>query len=484
MKAPVIITAVLAALSGGVAGFFVGKENNETITGGTTTVLIEPAAGADLLSGKKDAAKKDGAATDTAAINAAMARSDIAKRILAGEKLTMKEIFAEPGQMARLEALLLFARSLSAEGLESALKEAREMPRGMDSMMAMQLLMSQYGEVDPKAAIEYASGLGGMGRGFGTASILSTWASSDPVAAGKYLSDNIDTLGSNEWMNGRMASSVASEWAKQNPAAALAWAKGLPDAMRGDAMEQALTEMTSQNPQSAIDYVLAMEAGDDRTRMIDEVASQYGRMDPAKALDWAQSLSGEDKTVARREVLESWARSSPSEAAAYVDSMDAETRTANIRSVSESWSWNDPGAAAAWVNTQPQSETKTEATREIIGNWMRTDSVAASEWVSALPAGQTRDSGIVAMVSSREMRAEPDARAMWAGEISDPDTRAKQVTETAPAWLATDYDAASTWINSVAIPQESKAALLSLTPEQLKSATGGGGGRDGGRRPF
>jgi hypothetical protein len=474
MKAPVIITAVLAAGIGAVAGYFVGNNNESQVSGDTKTVLIESGADDSLANKKKDAKNKEIADT-AASLNFKLAQSDLAKRILAGEKLTIGEIFKEPGQMARLEALLLYARGLDSAGLEEALKEARAMPRGMDSMMAMQLFMSRYGEVDPKAAIDYANGLGGMGRGFGTSSILSTWAATDPVAAGKYLADNIDELGStNGWMNGRMAGSVASEWAKQDPKAALEWAQKLPDEMRRDAMQQVLTEMASSDPTSAIDYVMKMEAGEERTKMLDEVASQYGRQDPKEALTWAASLKGEEQQLAQRKVLESWSRSSPTEAAAHVDAMDADARAANVRTVADSWSWTDAAAAGNWVISQPPGAETNDATRKVVENWMRADSVKASSWVSELPKGDTRDSGIVAMVSSREMRAEPDARAMWAGEISNADTRVEQVKSAAPAWLATDYDAASEWVNSVNIPQEQKIELLNMTPEQLKAASGGG----------
>ncbi len=483
MKTPVTAAIVLATLGGGVAGFFVGKSGSQAGKEDTRYLVTDGTSG-DLGEANREKRKKEGDADAASPDGVATGLSKLAQRIAAGEQFTLKDIFNEPGQMARIEALLMYSKSLSGEGVEEALAEMRQMPRSMDAMIAMQVLMGRYAELDPQKALEYASTLGGMGRGFGTGSILRTWAASDPVAASKYFADNLDADG-NDWMQARNASSIASEWARQDATAALEWAQTLPENVRDEAMERAIVEMTAQDPEAAAAYALALDEGEAREGAISEIAEQWGRMDPVKALDWATGLSGEERVRAMQEVLDSWAGSSPTDAARYVDSLgDPEEKSKMLEDVADAWSRNgDPSAAIEWLNKQPESDGREDATREVVENWMRSDSVAASEYVGSMEAGSAKDQSINAMIRSRAMQSEPDAQTMWAAQISDAQQRSETVTRVAPRWLAEDRDAATEYILSVDIPAEQKTTLVSMTDEQLQQQAaqnrGGGFRRDG-----
>ena len=482
MKASLILALLLATVGGGVAGFFVARSSNAAAKDDGTTTLVSDDDDSRIAS-RAGTSKPNSPDGQSVAASAFSAEGDeLLSRIQNGEAVSIKEIMKLPGQTARIEALLALAKTLDADGVEATLNEARQMERGMDQMISLNLLLSRYGEMDPQKALAFVGEVGGMMRGFGSGSILRSWAATDPQAASKYFSEQLDADGGEgDWMAQRSAASIAGEWAKQDPSAALEWAQTLPEGVRNESVEQVLSAMTASDPIAATEFVMGLDAGDERTRYVRDIAEQWGRMDAQDALDWANTLSGEERTEAVGEVVESWARNSPAEAAAYVDQVAADERAGLLRDVADAWSWTDASAAAEWVAGQPESEGRASAVGELVQNWMRQDAIAASTWLGQMSAGDSRDAGIVSLVSSREMRSDPDSATHWAAEITNAETRTQQVTQQATRWLREDRAAATEWIVSADLPQEQQDSLLSLTDEQLQSSGRGGDFRF---RPF
>jgi hypothetical protein len=382
----------------------------------------------------------------------------------------LKEILNAPGQMERMDALLSLVKGLDAKGVETALAEVRGMGRGMDQFMSTNLLMARYAEIDPEKALKFASEASGFERMMGTTSILRTWAAKDPSAAGEYLVSTVLDSGVDDWQMRRSAASVASEWVRQDPDAALKWAKGLPDEVRGDALNNVIQHYTSENPLKAAEIAMGLE-GESQERALRSIADQWSRTHPEAALTWAAGLEGDTQIEAMEEALENWAGQDPDAAVAYVGTLSGESQERFFPEVAERWARRDADSAqeaAEWVSDFPESEGKERATGEVVEAWMRSDPKAASTWLGEQPAGGAKDRGIVSLLNDRQLREDPATAVVWAEQISDEGSRGEQLQRSARRWLSSDRGAAVEYIeSSQSLNAEQKSELINLTPEQL-----------------
>ncbi len=383
----------------------------------------------------------------------------------------LKEILNAPGQMERMEALLRLVKGLDAKGVEIALAEVRGMGRGMDQFMSTNLLMARYAEIDPEKALKFASEASGFERMMGTTSILRTWAAKDPKAAGEYLVSTVLDSGVDDWQMRRSAASVASEWVRQDPDAALKWAKGLPEEVRGDALNNVIQHFTAENPLKAAEIAMGLE-GESQQRALRSIADQWSRTHPEAALEWASGLEGEARTEAMEETLENWAGSDPDAAISYLEKItDAGEKDRFVPDVAERWARRDAAsaqAAAEWLSGQADGAGKDRATGSVVEAWMRSDPTAASTWLGEQPAGSAKDQGIVALLNDRQLREDPGTAVVWADSISDADQRSEQVQRSTRRWLSSDRDSAVEYIeSSQSLNAEQKSELINLTPEQL-----------------
>ena len=293
MKGSAPIAIVIALLVGLGGGYLIGRggssKNSETGSGAGSGIkpggVSGLGAGGGAVSGEEGS--KDGGDGGPGAPNATvgdlMARAT--KLLEAGDvEAALDEILGAPGQMERMDALLRFVRLLDGDGVQAALTRVRAMPRNMDMFMTANLLLSHYGDINPTGALEYLSGRSGMERGMGTASILRSWASKDPAAAADYFASNVLEAGGEQWQIDRTASSLASEWARQDSQAALAWAKDLPEPVREEALESILEQIATEDPGRAVDVAMALPE-ESRGEALQSVAEQCTARDRTGRID-------------------------------------------------------------------------------------------------------------------------------------------------------------------------------------------------------
>ena len=491
MKNASLITTIIALLVGAAGGYFIGNKGSQNDVSGNEIKNENVISGTGPGSSYKpsgSSSSKDNSSTDSSVVSVDGNLAAEARRLFDSGDVSgaLQKILNAPGQMGRMEALLGFVKTLDAEGVEAALPFVRGMGRGGDQFMSMGLLMGRYAEIDPERALTYVGKQGGMERGFGTSSILRTWAASDPRAAADYLTNNLLGSGGDDWMLRRTAGSLASEWAKQDSDAALAWATGLPDEVKGDAMNNIVEQLTSQDPLEAAKVAMGFE-GEQRERSMRTIADQWSRNEPEDAVKWAESLTIEGKTEAIEEAVENWVRKDTDAAVAYMDNMDQGERDDIMKEVVEQWGRKgaeSQPAAADWVAAQPEGKGKVDATGEIVGQWMRSDAEAASTWLGELPEGDAKDRGITALLRDRSVREDPELAVAWADSIDNQEMRSEQVERSARSWLASDRAAALEYLEqSNSLSAEQKTELINLSPEELNRGRDREGWRGRGR-PF
>ncbi|MBP7951457.1 MAG: hypothetical protein KA004_17575 [Verrucomicrobiales bacterium] len=450
MKPSVIIIAAGAAALGAVGGYLGGKS---TATQQVNSLEVALAAAKEGGAEKKTAAKLSAESGDSGVVMPGQFRN-----------ASLREIFASPGPMDRFQAVMAYVKGLPPRELERALTDVRDQMRGggfdPEKLFAMHLLLVRYGNENYEGALKYLKGQDPFAQMLGTGTVLASLATKDPALAAKVLAEQNQTGGGLPRSGQMAAQSIAREWAKQDPQAALAWAKELPEGMRGGALEGVLGTMMTENPTGAAKIAMEMPEGDDRARVLGQMAEGWASRNPEEAMKWVAGLPESERGEATKRALNGWAMEDPKAAAAWIGTLPADRQDENLSAVAGRWAWQQPAEAAAWVAGQAEGEGKKEAVRNVMGSWVETQPEAASAWLREQPPGPSKDQGIVALAGS-QVKSDPEAAMIWASSISDAEIRRNQVKSTARQWMKKDAAGAEAFVQQTPhLTAEDKSALL------------------------
>ena len=453
-----------------------------TVTIGIAALLAGAAGG--YLAGKAGAPATDtNAAAETALRDTKTSRpgaSQSAAADSAKRARSVEDVMREPGQLARMQSLMELYAGMDAAQLQAEAGKLEGMPMAQ-RFMASFLLFGRWGEVDPQGALAFANTMGFQGA-FVRPTVLQSWASVDPENAAKYFSENpreFATMGFGPGGGGpggdSGASVIASEWAKLDPEAALAWANTLNGRDKSAALNSVISEMAAKDPTKAA-QVAATLTGDDQIRAYSEIAEKWSSTDFAAAEAWIQTLPAESRDRALASALETLALTDPEGAAAKVASLpEGRERDGAIEDIAGPWARKDPAAAAAWVSQQT-TEDMDDAIRAVIGPWAGQDSAAALTWIQSQPQGELRDEATATYIWSNRS-ADPQTSIQLAETISDEGTRNRSLWMSYNTWLREDRETAAAAVqNSTSLSDEAKERLLNDRGGQGRGRWGRRGG--------
>jgi hypothetical protein len=151
------------------------------------------------------------------------------------------------------------------------------------------------------------------------------------------------------------------------------------------------SEMSVNDPQSAIKVAQQTNPGHAQTSLLQVVACNWVGTDPDAALAWVASVR--DPSLQEQLIVsaaQSYALTDPAQAATWlvseVKSPQVEKDAAlNILKI---WVVKDPAQAADWVAQFPEGNTKTAAVQIVSQYWQQTDHAAATAWIRNLSARQ------------------------------------------------------------------------------------------------
>lgn len=394
------------------------------------------------------------------------------------------EAYRTPGQSNRIQTLMDFYAGLTPEQLEAEAAKLEDLPMS-ERIIASFLLFAKWAETDPTAAMAYTGKMGMTGN-FVRPTVLQSWAGTDPEGAAKYYSENPREFammgmmgGGRGGMSGGGASVIAGEWAKQDPAAAMAWATSLSGNDKGSAMTGVVREVANSDPAKAWNMVGSMDE-DSQSRAYREIAAKWGATDFSEAERQIATLPADQQAKAMSAAVEGLAKSDPKQALAKLSSIPAgESRDSATRAVVESMSRDNARDAAAWVLASADESAKGEALQAVMPNYVSQDPGGALELVNKLPAGEIRDDAASSYVFNN--RTAPPAELMKVAEtITDEQSRTRTQTVTAMRWMAEDSKAANAYIQSSdSFSEEAKARAAEGQP--LWGGGRGGRGPGGGR---
>jgi hypothetical protein len=375
---------------------------------------------------------------------------------------TVRELLAQRDPMSRIRGMLDFVEGIPAHGIAGALKQLREQTSEADpeARMLAHMLLTRWAKEDPEAAFASLAAIDFKKQGGDATSLLASLASQDPVRAAAWLKDPNHALLYIPAMGQILAGAVAKEWGRQDPMAALDWARTLPDNQRLGAYVGVLGTMAGTNPAAAASLTMGLEPGSARSFVAGQVAESWAKQAPHEALAWVRTLEGSERHLSLNRALASWAQTQPADAARYLDSLGGqEDAGGHLRAVAAPWAAHAPADAAEWVGAQPEGTGKSEAMGHVMWNWTTLDPQSASNWLSTQPPGASKDSGIGGLAKAA-FDTDPAGALGWATQISNEQARAQSVAIGLREWTKRDAVAAQAWAanNGVPLPVPSGAA--------------------------
>ena len=444
-------------------------------------VTLAVGAVGGFISGKNTQAGGEKAGVENSAMRTRSSnRTDKAASGKAGGRTTKRmtgtdEISRLPGNNSRIQALMEFYAGLTPEQMAEEADKLDQLPMS-ERIMASFLLFGQWAEVDPTAAMSYSNTMGFTGM-FVRPTILHSWASVDPANSAKYYAANPREFA----MMGRMgrgprggqggASIIASEWARQDSAAALEWASSLTTE-KTQATSAVVGEVAKADPRKAAEMLASLD-GDDLGDAYRSVAVEYGALDFSEAKTWISSLPGDEQAGALASAIGGLSNEDPEAASKQATLMEAgDAKDRLVGNIIEDWVKVNPQDAASFLKEQDSEKAQRDGMRELMPTWVSKDADSALAYANSYEPGSVRDSALQSYVWSNTS-AEPSEAIAVAETITDEGDRNRAVGVAAVRWMREDEDAAKAYV-------ESSTTLSDDAKERISSGRGmGGGGRRG-----
>jgi hypothetical protein len=264
------------------------------------------------------------------------------------------------------------------------------------------------------------------------------------------------------------ASIIASEWARQDPAAALAWAGSL-STDKNQAMTAVIGEVAKTDPKKAAGMLATMD-GSDKGDAYRTVAAQYGALNFSEAQTWIRTLPADQQAEALAAAIGGLSNTDPQAASKQVALMAAgDAKDGAIAGVVEDWARMDPKAAADFLKQQDSAKAQQSAMRQLMPTWVGQNASAALAYANSYEAGEVRDSALQSYVWSNNSAAPADLMKV-AETMTDEGDRNRTMGIAAARWMREDSEAAKAYI-------QQSTTLTDDAKQRMLDGRGGPGGR-------
>ena len=289
--------------------------------------------------------------------------------------------------------------------------------------------------------------------------LLVALAVSDPLGALEYAKQNL--------RGDRFAqamSSIVTQWAKNDPAAAWNWA-------RSNSVSQAhtvLEEISKNDPALAVEFLSGFVQVDSNEAVAMCFAAMRGmtyngNFDAAKNLISQVPLrSPEEQALLSNFMAVQWARFEPEKAAEWVESLpEGPSRSQALIGLGASWAELDPPKAAEFAAQLPAGQERQTALRQAVASWVITDPVAASTWINEVGNHEDFDQAVATIATMQNLVQEHvDTALNWAERITNPLLRNATLGEIINNWASRDRAAALKYV-------QTSPSLSAETREQI-----------------
>ena len=397
-------------------------------------------------------------------------------------RVKLSQVVTADDPAHKADDLNRLARDVAAQDPAEALAMAGEIPGEEDRVVFIRGAFEAWAAKDPQAAAEYAESQlpPGAGRSEAIRTAMYAWAQTNPRAAFQWMEDHLSGPLKEEGLvalaqgwsrrspqqaaqwyadtgstSQPLLSAIASTWARQDAAAAAAWASKLRDPVNRDVgVTSALGELARQDPAAAAAAALpflqtdpsANPAGAPVRDLAGVLADIWGTSDPSAAASWVRQLpAGSAQIEAAGTLATVWASHDIQAAVAWSETLgDPEVKAAVITHLGTTWGAIEPDRAMAWLDTLPP-ETAARGTQGALNSWAATDPVGLADWIQQMPVGARNDQArrsLGDVIASEQ----PMAALELAAGMNDPIGQGDSMARYYRAYYRADPAGATEWL--------------------------------------
>jgi len=313
------------------------------------------------------------------------------------------------------------ASGMDPKEIKLALEDMKSLKLPQQSKMFMKaMLVMQWAKKDGHAAMAFALEQK-RGRDFFPMNemALQAWGSTDPTGAYQWYESNKEILNPRE--RKQFEAQAIAALAKDNFDLAFQKAKDVTSASRSqvltnlgsavatnkeqrDQLVQYLTniedkeirdntgraiarQLATANTPEAIQFVKDWP-GEDKSRLSQMVAVQWGKDDPEKAMQWRldQLQEGQDRADTVDDIFGDWARRTPDAAQNWLDRQDDLDKDKLLGKAIDRMRWDeDYERSITWANQIDDAAKRNQKYQSIYSNWSNGDKEGAQRWLDSQP---------------------------------------------------------------------------------------------------
>ena len=254
---------------------------------------------------------------------------------------------------------------------------------------------------------------------------------------------------------------VARRWAKEDAAAALAWAQSLDPRKAGETCGTILASLEEKDSAQAL--LLLESLTDQRQRRLAriEIAAIIANHDPARAF----VILGADKSPEMTEAIDSlftkWGESDPQAALQAANSLPKGAARDNaLTSLYNAWAKEDPMAALVSAKAITNPAQRNNVLSQVISTWSQTAPDKAWDYCLKLPPndpGRWYLNGII-----NEVGKDDPTRAISLIDQLPTKERSNALNSLIQTWAGNDPKAAVAYVTSLTRPDERRMGLTCL----------------------
>jgi hypothetical protein len=351
------------------------------------------------------------------------------------------------GEHSDLSQQTVFGRTAFDEILDVDAEALLELADGLPASIrdsAKRAALMRLAELDPGRALDYVASMApGLYRDTLLMSIARGYARNDPDAA-------------LAWARSLESSGVADRvlWvvAESDPQRAIdmAFGAGSPDAQLQ--LIEALVQGGNVNPGSFADRVFALPDSRVRDRAVQTVAANWIARDPDAALEWLLGNAARINAITFGELAQHAAVLDPVTAARATSRIPSDARPAWLEGIAQEYGRADPNGALAWIAQFEGQPGYDGAASELAQALSLHDAPAAARLLASVDdTDRNPFRGATAAVGHYWAQQNPAAAAQWALGLDENRAREGAIGAVARQWGAVNAPAARSW--AMSLPQ-------------------------------
>lgn len=221
-----------------------------------------------------------------------------------------------------------------------------------------------------------------------------------------------------------------------------------------------ITPWAAANPRHAAEFAFENSGGWVSEYVIEAIAKEWAKTDPAAALEFATGKRGQLASKLGTTVLKAWSDRNLNDAADWIASTDEQTRNRFGSAFVEVWAKQDASSALNWCQENLTGSSLSQAVGQVLQGAAQKDVAGAAGLVAAMEPSAARSEGAVAVAGKwfpglASGKSVPSEAIAWLASLDN--TSIRRVIEKAEwGWATSD-------------PKSMAAFLAAASPEQVPS---------------